>query len=453
MIREEVQRALGNILANSHASSSQQPLIDTPTISHRPLLASQPSNIAMSSSSSTLPEAMLPAILTNTLTHRQQQNRSTSQSFEGMPPLPQSVIDKIKNGEFLNFDLLLPNRSPVQSNDEYTFKVIGGSTPSVALVPNNQNKPKVTDFNSWMVAWNNFICSYGIFHPNRLQKLIRYQAIICDLASQYTFSAWSQYDQMFRYQLAYNPELSRHRIDDNLYRYVRGATLLSLCYLCKGLGHFASSCPNCPASSSASLQPFRPPSSNEVDIVQEAQNLSTSKPVTSTMITNNAHIPDVALRTSAGSALALTPVANVQSYIRHGDYCPLPSSVVSVLNINLFEYFLKDHPSPFLVQYISSGFREGFDIGFSGCPTSTRPRNLLSARQNPEPVSEAIRKELSRGHTSGPFDHSLIELFHCSPLGAVPKKDGSYRIILDLSSPRGLAVNEGISRENFSVKY
>ena len=258
MIREEVQRALGNILANSHTSSLQQPSVDTPMFPHRPL-ASQPSNIAMSSSSSTLPEAMLPALLTNTLTHRQQQNRSTSQSVEGMPPLPQSVIDKIKNGEFVNFDLLLPNRSPVQS-DEYTFKVIGGSTPSVALVPNNQKKPKVTDFNSWMVAWNNFIRSYGIFHPNRLHELIRYQAIICDLASQYTFSAWSQYDQMFRYQLAYNPELSWHRIDDDLYnRYVRGATLLSLCYLCKGFGHFASSCPNRPASSSASLQPFRAP--------------------------------------------------------------------------------------------------------------------------------------------------------------------------------------------------
>ena len=43
--------------------------------------------------------------------------------------------------------------------------------------------------------------------------------------------------------------------------------------------------------------------------------------------------------------------------------------------------------------------------------------------------------------------------FHCSPLGAVPKKDGSYRLILDLSSPRGCSVNEGISREQYSVRY
>ena len=43
--------------------------------------------------------------------------------------------------------------------------------------------------------------------------------------------------------------------------------------------------------------------------------------------------------------------------------------------------------------------------------------------------------------------------FHCSPLGAVPKKDGTFRIILDLSSPRRQSVNEGISKERFSVRY
>ena len=167
---------------------------------------------------------------------------------------------------------------------------------------------------------------------------------------------------------------------------------------------------------------------------------------------DNAHTHVVALRTSAGSASALTPVANVQSGILVDEHCPLPVSVVSVLNVKLFDYLLKDHPSPVLVKYVSSGFRIGFDIGFSGCPTSTKPHNLLSALQNPKPVSEAIRKELSRGHTSGSFEHPPFEPFHCSPLGAVPKKDGSYSIILDLSSPGGLVVNEGISRESYSVK-
>ena len=100
-----------------------------------------------------------------------------------------------------------------------------------------------------------------------------------------------------------------------------------------------------------------------------------------------------------------------------------------------------------------NGFRFGFDIGYTGPFSATRPKNLLSAHSCPSPVSEAIYKEITHGHTSGPFAVPPLTPFHCSPLGAVPKKDGSYRIILDLSSPRGQSVNEGISREQYSVKY
>lgn len=127
--------------------------------------------------------------------------------LSNMPALPQAVIDKIRNGEFVNFDLLLPNRSPVLT-DEYSFKMVGGSTPSVSLIPKNQHKPKVIDFSSWMVAWTNFLRCYILFFPQRIQELIRYQALITDFASQYIFSAWSQYDRMFRYQLTFNQELS-----------------------------------------------------------------------------------------------------------------------------------------------------------------------------------------------------------------------------------------------------
>ena len=84
---------------------------------------------------------------------------------------------------------------------------------------------------------------------------------------------------------------------------------------------------------------------------------------------------------------------------------------------------------------------------------NARPRNLLSARRNPEGVSEAIAKELSRGHTSGPFPFPPFPHTHCSPIGAAPKPDGSVRLILDLSSPRGDSVNDGISKEEFACTY
>ena len=58
-----------------------------------------------------------------------------------------------------------------------------------------------------------------------------------------------------------------------------------------------------------------------------------------------------------------------------------------------------------------------------------------------------------RGHTSGPFDSPPYPVLHCSPLGAVPKKDNTYRLILDLSSPHGSSINAGISRSDYSVRY
>ena len=132
---------------------------------------------------------------------------------------------------------------------------------------------------------------------------------------------------------------------------------------------------------------------------------------------------------------------------------PLPCGVISPINIDILRLFLSDHPDQSLVKFLLNGFTHGFDIGYRGPVTQGQTRNLLSARENIPHVTEAIRKELSRGHTAGPFSQPPFDTLHCSPLGAVPKKDGTYRIILDLSSPRGSSINEFISSTDFSVRY
>ena len=200
-------------------------------------------------------------------------------------------------------------------------------------------------------------------------------------------------------------------------------------------------------------RPFVPPSSEETGHLQGDQNLFLLEPAVFSTIMDNAPMTDVVSRTSVGFASADTPPVSAQSGHQTIEHCTLPESVVSSINVDLLEFHLKNHPSPQLVHYVLSGFREGFDIGFIGDTSGTRPNNLLSARHNPNAVTVAIRKEVSRGHTSGPFRHPPFDPFHCSPLGAVPKKDGSVRIILDLSSPRGFAINEGIPKDLFTVKY
>ena len=99
------------------------------------------------------------------------------------------------------------------------------------------------------------------------------------------------------------------------------------------------------------------------------------------------------------------------------------------------------------------GLVHGFDIGFTGISQSTLQKNLLSARQNAQGVDIAIMKELQRGHTSGPFSEPPFEVTHCSPIGAVLKKDNSCRLIMDLSQPDGLSINENINKEDFPVVY
>ena len=44
---------------------------------------------------------------------------------------------------------------------------------------------------------------------------------------------------------------------------------------------------------------------------------------------------------------------------------------------------------------------------------------------------------------------------HTSPLGMIPKKNkpGKWRLIVDLSSPKGHSVNDGINSEYCSLEY
>ena len=134
-------------------------------------------------------------------------------------------------------------------------------------------------------------------------------------------------------------------------------------------------------------------------------------------------------------------------------FLPLPAAKPCNINIELFEQLLESHPNRFLVNYIVDGLRNGFDIGFQGQPSASLPKNLKSAEENKCAIQQAIDKEIRRGHTAGPFPSPPFPITHCSPIGAAPKKDGSVRLIMDLSQPRGSSINDFISKEQFSCEY
>ena len=78
----------------------------------------------------------------------------------------------------------------------------------------------------------------------------------------------------------------------------------------------------------------------------------------------------------------------------------------------------------------------------------------MSPLHNPEGADLEIEKDLLAGHLSGRYDMLPLSPFRVSPLGVIPKKTpGEFRLIHQLSYPKGSSVNNGISPEFYSVRY
>ena len=147
----------------------------------------------------------------------------------------------------------------------------------------------------------------------------------------------------------------------------------------------------------------------------------------------------------------VTPTLIPHSVLRGN---PLPDRVESkFVNTSRFKNLLLGHDNPSKVSFVLHGLEHGFDLGFRGTINDTSPPNNTSATAHKSKVTEAIGKELERGHTAGPFRSPPFPINHISPIGAVEKSDGSVRLIMDLSQPKERSVNDFIFKEDFPTEY
>lgn len=126
------------------------------------------------------------------------------------------------------------------------------------------------------------------------------------------------------------------------------------------------------------------------------------------------------------------------------------------VNADKLESWLQGYP-PEKIAFLVNGFKFGFSIGFQGerigqnCPLSK------SAKSLPAIVSAKLQKEIAAGRISGPFKEKPFPNLHLSPLGLVPKKNGDFRLIHNLSyvedNDRSPSVNQGIPRDLAHVQY
>ena len=130
--------------------------------------------------------------------------------------------------------------------------------------------------------------------------------------------------------------------------------------------------------------------------------------------------------------------------------------ITTTLNLDVWESALVTHPDRELAQYVCVGICHGFRIGFNYHRARLIPvhRNMKSAMEHGEVVERYLGEEQEVQRVLSPFKRSLFPEVHVSPFGVIPKADpGKWRFILDLSSPCGNSVNDGIAKELCSLSY
>lgn len=80
---------------------------------------------------------------------------------------------------------------------------------------------------------------------------------------------------------------------------------------------------------------------------------------------------------------------------------------------------------------------------------------MASALLKPQFIDNYLQSEVHTGRVAGPFSQPPLLFLHLSHFGIIPKchQPGKWRLILELSSPAGHSVDDGIASEDYSVQY
>ena len=117
---------------------------------------------------------------------------------------------------------------------------------------------------------------------------------------------------------------------------------------------------------------------------------------------------------------------------------------------------LVEHPDRDFAQYLLRGITEGFRIGFNyrDCKCESAKRNMQSAINNPQVVREYLALESRLGRVVGPLETGTPGMI-INRFGVIPKphRPGKWRLIIDLSHPKGASVNDGIEPDLCTLSY
>lgn len=132
--------------------------------------------------------------------------------------------------------------------------------------------------------------------------------------------------------------------------------------------------------------------------------------------------------------------------------------MVSPIKVDKLEAELGCRSDRATVKFVTRGLCYGFRLGFNPESVSLKSalQNMSSALLQPSVINNYLLDELKKkGRTAGLFSAPPISNLYISRFGVIPKKhqSGKWHLILDLSSPAGVRINDGIPKDPFTVQY
>ena len=100
--------------------------------------------------------------------------------------------------------------------------------------------------------------------------------------------------------------------------------------------------------------------------------------------------------------------------------------------------------------YIVEGFEQGFSLRLRDNTTLQPYTKILPVKPD---VKSKLMDEVHRGRILGPFHTPPVPDLMISPICVIPKSDGKFRMIFNLSHPKEHSVNDNIPEHHTSVTY
>ena len=212
------------------------------------------------------------------------------------PPVPTQCLTKIKNMEYVDFGTLLTSILPnslnmasiIEGADDEEFCL--SQIPTLGAAATFRKKSRrnaITNFPTWVMAWNVFYETTLHFFPGKHHELFSYFKHICEYAIRHKFNFLVAYDKAHRIHIAAQRNLplavqtsSWTKHCPSLYNLYLKDNMTSHCSNCLGWGHYEKQCPltqnNANNSQTSTLNPLQtlsqPPS------IQQPSNLFRNDP-------------------------------------------------------------------------------------------------------------------------------------------------------------------------------